>query len=337
MPTIYDNIGMKFADGLTSHISTAKRVDYCVGYFNIRGWKTVCDEIDLLEGMDIYENNQIKRRYCRLLVGMVKTPLETIVDSLNSENSFIDNERASKVKRRLAEEFKKQLEIGIPTNEDERIIRKLLKQMKEEKVVIKLFLEYPLHAKLYLSYTENSITNKVALLGSSNFTFSGLQNQGELNVDVLEQDAAKKLADWFEMRWNSRWCIDITNELIKVIENSWAREESIKPYNVYMKMAYHLSQEARNGISDFKLPRDFQKELLDFQQKAVLIASQHLHKRNGVIIGDVVGLGKTITACAIAKIMEEDLLLNTLILCPKNLVNMWKNYVEYYGLHAQHR
>lgn len=103
MPTIYDNIGMKFADGLTSHISTAKRVDYCVGYFNIRGWKTVCDEIDLLEGMDIYENNQIKRRYCRLLVGMVKTPLETIVDSLNSENSFIDNERASKVKRRLAE------------------------------------------------------------------------------------------------------------------------------------------------------------------------------------------------------------------------------------------
>lgn len=335
MPTIYDNIGMKFADGLTSHISTAKRVDYCVGYFNIRGWKTVCDEIDLLEGMDIYENNQIKRRYCRLLVGMVKTPLETIVDSLNSENSFIDNERASKVKRRLAEEFKKQLEIGIPTNEDERIIRKLLKQMKEEKVVIKLFLEYPLHAKLYLSYTENSITNKVALLGSSNFTFSGLQNQGELNVDVLEQDAAKKLADWFEMRWNSRWCIDITNELIKVIENSWAREESIKPYNVYMKMAYHLSQEARNGISDFKLPREFQKELLDFQQKAVLIASQHLHKRNGVIIGDVVGLGKTITACAIAKIMEEDLLLNTLILCPKNLVNMWKNYVEYYGLHAQ--
>ena len=334
MPTIYDNIETKFATGLESHIAVAKRVDYCVGYFNIRGWKTVCEEIDSLEGMDVYENNFVKRRYCRLLVGMVKTPFETIIDSLNPENSFIDNEKASKIKRKLAEEFKKQLEIGIPTNEDEKTIRKLFKQMKEEKVVIKLFLEYPLHAKLYLSYTENSITNKLALLGSSNFTFSGLQNQGELNVDVLEQDAAKKLADWFDLRWNSRWCIDITSELIEVIENSWAREESIKPYNVYMKMAYHLSQEARNGISDFKLPREFQKELLDFQQKAVLIASQHLHKRNGVIVGDVVGLGKTITACAIAKIMEEDLLLNTLILCPKNLVDMWKNYVEHYGLHA---
>ncbi len=334
MPTIYDNIETKFATGLANHISAAKRVDYCVGYFNIRGWKTVCDEIDSLEGMDVYENETYKKRYCRLLVGMVKSPFETIVDSLNPENTYVDNEKASKIKRKLAEEFKKQLEIGIPTNEDERTIRKLLQQMKDGKVVIKLFLEYQLHAKLYLSYTENSITNKLALLGSSNFTFSGLQNQGELNVDVLEQDAAKKLADWFDRRWNSRWCIDITNELIEVIENSWAREEMIKPYNVYMKMAYHLSQEARNGISDFKLPREFQKELLDFQQKAVLIASQHLHKRNGVIVGDVVGLGKTITACAIAKIMEEDLLLNTLILCPKNLVDMWKGYVEHYGLHA---
>ena len=228
MPTIYDNIETKFATGLESHMAVAKRVDYCVGYFNIRGWKTVCEEIDSLEGMDVYENNFVKRRYCRLLVGMVKTPFETIIDSLNPDNSFIDNEKASKIERKLAEEFKKQLEIGIPTNEDEKTIRKLLKQMKEGKVVIKLFLEYPLHAKLYLSYTEKSITNKLALLGSSNFTFSGLQNQGELNVDILEQDAAKKLADWFDLRWNSRWCIDITSELIEVIENSWAREQSIK-------------------------------------------------------------------------------------------------------------
>lgn len=113
----------------------------------------------------------------------------------------------------------------------------------------------------------DSLTNNVALLGSSNFTFSGLQNQGELNVDVLEQDAANKLSKWFDKRWSSRWCIDITKELIDVIENSWARENNISPYHVYMKMAYHLSQEARSGISEFKLPREFQRELLDFQQK----------------------------------------------------------------------
>lgn len=334
MPTIYDNIEKKFADGVSRHIRNAKRVDYCVGYFNIRGWKTVCSDVENLVGMDVKENSKTITRYCRLLVGMSKNPFETLIDELNPDGELVDNEKAAKMKRKLAEEFKRQLEIGVPTDNDERTIKKLVSQLKSGKVVIKLFLEYQLHAKLYLSYTSDSLTNSVALLGSSNFTFSGLQNQGELNVDVLEQDAAGKLGKWFDKRWNSRWCIDITKELIEVIENSWAREDSISPFYVYMKMAYHLSQEARSGISEFKLPREFKNELLDFQQKAVLIASQHLNKRNGVIVGDVVGLGKTITACAIAKIMEEDLLLNTLILCPKNLVEMWEGYVEKYGMHA---
>lgn len=334
MPTIFDNIEKKFADGVLQHIKNAKRVDYCVGYFNIRGWKTVCSNIDELDGMEVKENGKTYTRYCRLLVGMTKNPFDTLIDELNPDGNFIDNEKAAKIKRKLAEEFKKQLEIGVPTDDDERTIKQLVNQLKNGRVVVKLFLEYQLHAKLYLSYTLDSLTNQVALLGSSNFTFSGLKNQGELNVDVLEQDAADKLAKWFDKRWNSRWCIDITKELIDVIENSWAREKDIPPFHVYMKMAYHLSQEARTGINEFKLPREFKTELLDFQQKAVLIAAQHLNKRNGVMIGDVVGLGKTITACAVAKIMEEDLLLNTLILCPKNLVGMWQEYIEKYGLHA---
>ena len=334
MPTIFDNIEKKFSEGVLNHIENAKRVDYCVGYFNIRGWKTVSDKIDELEGDLVKENGKDVTRYCRLLVGMQKNPFDSLLDELNPDGVFIDNEKAAKMKRKLAEDFKRQLEIGTPTNEDEYTIKKLVAQLKSGRVVVKLFLEYQLHAKLYLSYTNNSLTNNVALLGSSNFTFSGLKNQGELNVDVLEQDAAIKLSKWFEQRWNSRWCVDITKELIEVIENSWAREEDIPPYYVYMKMAYHLSQEARSGVSEFKLPREFQNELLDFQQKAVLIAAQHINKRNGVMIGDVVGLGKTITACAIAKIMEEDLLYNTLILCPKNLVEMWEDYSEKYGLHA---
>ena len=49
--------------------------------------------------------------------------------------------------------------------------------------------------------------------------------------------------DGFENRWNDRWCVDITGELVQVIEESWAREELLPPYQVYVKMAYHLAQE----------------------------------------------------------------------------------------------
>lgn len=335
MPTIYDNIENRFKDGLLKHFSQAKRVDCCAGYFNITGWNIVNDAVEKLEGMEVYEDGVKQMRYCRVLVGMEKPPQEMVNDGLFSGENQITNDKAARYKKQMAENFRMQLEHGIPSNQSEKAIQKLLAQLKSGRVIIKLFLRHPLHAKLYLSYSDDDITPKLGMLGSSNFTFSGLQNQGELNIDVLEQDAAGKLAKWFDKMWSDRWCFDITAELIKAIEESWAREDILKPYYIYLKIAYHLSREARSGLGEFNIPREFKDSLLDFQQKAVLIAAHHLNKRNGVIVGDVVGLGKTITAAAIAKIVEDDLGYNTLILCPKNLVEMWQDYVERYGLHAR--
>ena len=99
-------------------------------------------------------------------------------------------------------------------------------------------------------------------------------------------------------------------------------------------MAYHLSQEARAGLNEFKIPVAFRKELLPFQQASVLIAAKKLNAREGVFIGDVVGLGKTITACALAKIFEEDFFFSTLVICPPNLKPMWKGYINKYDLKA---
>ncbi len=45
----------------------------------------------------------------------------------------------------------------------------------------------------------------------------------------------------------------------------------------------------------------------------------------GVMIGDVVGLGKTLMATALARVFEDDYGLETLIICPKNLVPMWED------------
>ena len=88
-------------------------------------------------------------------------------------------------------------------------------------------------------------------------------------------------------------------------------------------MAYHLSQEARAGLSEFRIPKDFGNKLWEFQTAAVKIAAHHLNKRGGVLIGDVVGLGKTLMATALTRIFEDDQGLETLILCPKNLKTVW--------------
>jgi len=118
--------------------------------------------------------------------------------------------------------------------------------------------------------------------------------------------------------------VDISAELIQVIEQSWASEKTLPPYHIYIKMAYHLAQEARAGLSEFRIPPEFGNRLFDYQVAAVKIAAHHLNKRGGVLIGDVVGLGKTLMATALAKIFQDDHFTETLILCPKNLVKMWR-------------
>ena len=329
MPRIFDNIEKSLLPALRDTLELSDRADFCVGYFNLRGWKKIDKFVDKWPGG---EGN-----CCRLLVGMQRLPQDSLQDALSviKSQDTIDNQTAIRLKKKLAEEFRDQLTIGIPTNEDEAGLRRLAAQIRSKKVVVKLFLRHPLHAKLYLLFRPDPVSPKVGYLGSSNLTFAGLSNQGELNVDVVDQDACQKLANWFEDRWNDRWCIDISEELVQIIDESWAREEPVSPYHIYLKIAYHLSQEARAGLAEFRIPKDFGNKLFEFQVAAVKIAAHHLNKRGGVLIGDVVGLGKTLMATAVARIFEDDHDLETLILCPKNLVAMWEDYRMQYRLRGK--
>ena len=338
MAKIYDNIETIFTDGLRGIISNVgvKNVDFCVGYFNLRGWSIIVDEIDKLPGDYIYEKDERVLRTCRLMIGMHRPPEDIIRQMYSSfQSQTIDAEGVKKCKRKIAAEFKKQLVLGVPSTRDEWSLRRLSSQLKEGKVCVKLYLKEPLHAKLYLAHRPDDHFNKIqAIMGSSNLTYSGLSKQGELNAEFGDSDSAEKLATWFSDRWEDRYCIDITEELCKIIDDSWASEIKIPPYYIYLKTAYHLSQEARSGINEYTLPAEFKSELFEFQETAVKLAARHLDKRGGAMIGDVVGLGKTITACAVAKVYETRNSCSTLILCPANLQQMWKKYIVKYDLKA---
>jgi len=329
MPRIFDNIEHPLQPELLKILELSERSDFCVGYFNLRGWKALDSFVEKWPGGEAHQ--------CRLLVGMQRLPQDELREILGlvKQDQVLDNQTALRLKKKLAEDFRTQLTFGAPSNEDERGLRRLAAQLRAKKVAVKLFLRHPLHAKLYLCYRPDPINPAVGYVGSSNLTISGLSRQGELNVDVMDHDATQKLAKWFDARWTDRWCLDISADLIEVIENSWAREKAVPPFHIYVKMAYHLAQEARAGLSQFRIPREFGNRLFDYQVAAVKIAAHHLNKRGGVLIGDVVGLGKTLMATAVAKILQDDQFTETLILCPKNLVSMWEDYVSEYRLLAK--
>ena len=130
MARIYDNIDLKFQQGLQDIITNTgvKRVDFCVGYFNLRGWHLVCDQIDTLSGDFVEEEvfTQPVHRTCRLLIGMHQPDDELLHWLYSGEKYMPDDKFVREQKTLIAKNFRRQLLIGLPTNQDEWTLKEIV-------------------------------------------------------------------------------------------------------------------------------------------------------------------------------------------------------------------
>lgn len=333
MTRIFDNIEQSLGKQLVQTLTESDRIDAAVGYFNIRGWK--------LFGDVIHGRKPGKQPVARVLVGMVHgEPEGQVLDFLQRTLEGrplvddIDRKTAQARQQQAKLKFRQQLMRGAPTSEDEATIRQLRNLLSGGQVAIKLFTRRPLHGKTYICHRPDKIAPIVAYVGSSNLTTSGLTNNFELNVDVVDSDGAAKLNGWFEDRWNDKFSIDVTEDLIDVIDESWASEKLLTPYEVYLKVCWYLSRDVREGLVEYTLPASMRNQLLEYQESAVKTLSRRILTKGGAMLGDVVGMGKTITATATAMMLNEAQGYRTLIVCPVNLVPMWEEYKERYSLNA---
>ena len=99
-----------------------------------------------------------------------------------------------------------------------------------------------------------------------------------------------------------------------------------------MKVCYHLSRDVREGLIQYSVPPIMREQLLAYQVNAVQTLARRVLTRGGTMLGDVVVLGKTITAVAVALMLREEHGHSTLVICPKNLVKMWEGHLGAYDV-----
>jgi SNF2 family DNA or RNA helicase len=204
----------------------------------------------------------------------------------------------------------------------------------EEKVEIRSVKKSQLlHGKMY--HIDNGAIQD-AILGSSNFTQSGIGAAANPNIELnIEVDSKRELQDlkhWFDELWEDESLVeDVKIEVLRYLEQIYVDHS---PEFIYFKTLYHVFEKflVDHQSEDLRfrnleiVETEVWKALFDFQRDGVKGAINKINTHNGCILADSVGLGKTYTALAVIKYFE---LRNhrVLVLCPKKLRDNWTVYL----------
>ncbi|HKZ56168.1 MAG TPA: helicase-related protein [Thermodesulfovibrionales bacterium] len=293
---IIDNSDVKLSTFLNDVLKEIPNTqfDIATAFFNIQAFAFIKDNI---QGV----------RHFRLLLG--KTP--------EIKNEVTLGEVLSKMIREEVEGFDL-------SQEKDSLVKIFIQFLSKDNTEVRLYDKEFLHGKAY-------IFDQIIVVGSSNFTPSGLTHNTELNSVSLESEAKYVREHWFEKFWNG--AVDFKAELIRILEASRFGTREYTPYEVYIKSLYELQKddiqfedEGKKGGEE-TLP-DSKVNLAEFQEDAVRRVFTRLKKYRACMVADSVGLGKTWIA---KKILEEFGFYKRkrfLIVCPAQLRNMWRDEVK---------
>ncbi len=342
MSDIIDNRDRHLADQIRTNLDSSTAAHFAVGYFFLSGFTAIADKLPHIKHLRLLIGNTTNRQTIEQIAQGYQQ-VELIKDRLEAQTYPKEHEKQT-IFANNSEQVRSQLELLEQSDESETLVKNLAEMIEEKRLEVKVYTKGVLHAKAYIFDYGDIFDNKgkkldrpeqgIAIVGSSNLTLSGLNNNTELNVVIHGNDNHQQLTNWFDELWNVAEDFDAI--LMKEMKQSWVMNIAT-PYDVYMKTLYHLVHD-RLELAPAEIiidPNDISKQLADFQTRAVQNAIQNIQKYDGAFVSDVVGLGKSYIGAAIVKWMEQHERARTLIICPPPLIEMWEKYNEKYQLNAR--
>ena len=176
------------------------------------------------------------------------------------------------------------------------------------------------HAKAF-------IVRGAAIVGSSNFTASGLTGNTELNAVHRELPIVSDFSAWYERMWGAPQALDCKDELIATLRRSQFGDFPYTPHEIYIKTLYEYFKDDLDKEAALDPMRSV-VELAVFQHEAFQKAQRILRRYHGVMIADSVGLGKTYIGKKLLELFAYYQRQRALIICPAQLREMWVRQIE---------
>ncbi|MFN3740992.1 MAG: SNF2-related protein, partial [Thermodesulfovibrionales bacterium] len=308
-------------------LSRSEELKFLVGFFYFSGLR------ELYEGLKNNPNLIMK-----VLVGLnVDRIAYGLIEHGGDEKGLSDDERIY----RFFTSIKNSINTEQFDNKDfYEQVRFFIELIKDNRLIIRKTYE-PNHAKLYIFKLEQSqiARNSLFITGSSNLTSSGLTRQQEFNVEISDY-GVEEAEEYFDKLWQRAIPItenEVTKKrLIDLLEKETLIKE-ITPHEAYALIL-------KTYLDSFK-GKEIGERVIDvlsengyrqyrYQLDAIKQALSIIDANNGVIIADVVGLGKTVIACATAFELKK----RGIVIAPPGLIGDeagtegWRKYLEEFHL-----
>ena len=236
-------------------------IDIATGYFEIGALLCLQEKWQGVDRIRILMGDEVSLRSKRAFAEGLRKSVERLDQSLEGEkqqNDFLE---------------------GVPA---------IVEAIRAGKIQCRVYRKDKFHAKAYITHGRAAVIGSFGLVGSSNFTYPGLCDNVELNVQIRGPEVTL-LQEWYEKHWND--AEDITPDVLRTLER---HTHPYTPFDVWFKAldeflrGHELTPDEwdKNKSIIFKLLDKYQQ---DAYKKLVEIANNY----GGAFLCDGVGLGKT--------------------------------------------
>lgn len=278
----------------------SKAIDIATGFFEIGSLLALKDEWQKVDRIRILMGDEVSRRTKQAFkegLQQVKYRLDASIEMEKLQNDFL---------------------AGVPA---------IVEAIRSGKIACRVYRKDKFHAKAYITHARLEVVGASALVGSSNFTYPGLSENVELNVQITGQPVSV-LQEWYEDHWSE--AEDITADILRIIER---HTRQYSPFEVWFKALdeYLRGHELTPDEWDKRHSKVFQ--ILDkYQQDAYKKLIQISDVYGGCsFLCDGVGLGKTYVGLMLLERMVVREGCRVVLLAPKaTREDVWERAIERY-------